>query len=178
MTRWHTCTRCGKYQTKYDTCLICDVRAEFEAAMKGNPMTSPEEKDYAELSEPSTDTCPICQARAIGGNDQTCDECARSHADVLAAVPAWSPRLAARAAAIVPAAKRGTIALVALTCLGLPPGAHDCTITHAWEDGSAMADCADGTYLYDADGGFVVDQGIKYFYRPEGTWYVAPQRAS
>ena len=60
---------------------------------------------------------------------------------------------------------------------GNPAYNYTCVITHEWEDGSAVAYCPeDGeTYAYDADGGFIVDIGIKFFYRPEGSWYVAPE---
>jgi len=53
-----------------------------------------------------------------------------------------------------------------------------CMITHAWEDGSQIATCAeDGeTYAYDADGGFIYDNGLRFYYRAPGTWYVAPEK--
>jgi hypothetical protein len=46
-------------------------------------------------------------------------------------------------------------------------GGSDCQVTHAFEDGTYIADCADGrTWDYDADG-----QTTPYApYREPGTW--------
>jgi hypothetical protein len=47
-----------------------------------------------------------------------------------------------------------------------------CAIAHTFEDGSATATCANGTRIaFDADGGFVQDHGIVFYYRAPGTWY-------
>jgi len=62
--------------------------------------------------------------------------------------------------------------------IGTPAYNASCQIVTEWEDGSARAYCEeDGeTYLFDADGFFYDDHGIRFYGRPPGTWYVAPER--
>ena len=62
--------------------------------------------------------------------------------------------------------------------IGTPAYSAGCTITHEWEDGSAIAYCPeDGeTWAFDADGGFAYLDGMRWYYRAPGTWFVAPER--
>jgi hypothetical protein len=61
--------------------------------------------------------------------------------------------------------------------IGTPAYDASCQIVTEWEDGGAKAYCAeDGeTYLFDADGFFYNDHGIRFYGRAPGTWYVAPE---
>jgi hypothetical protein len=106
----------------------------------------------------------------------TCDSQGTWHKEEVAT--AWNARLAARAAAIVSAA--GGLALALSLLFGTPASAQtlplvptdgECVITHQFEDGSATALCGHDTWAFDADGGYVVDNGIVFFYRDPGTWY-------
>ncbi len=55
--------------------------------------------------------------------------------------------------------------------LPLVPTDGECVITRTFEDGSATALCGHDVWAFDADGGFIVDHGIKFYYRDPGTWY-------
>jgi ribosomal protein S27AE len=62
--------------------------------------------------------------------------------------------------------------------IGTPAYDASCQVVTEWEGGGALAYCEeDGeTYLFDADGFFYNDNGIRFYGRPPGTWYVAPER--
>lgn len=55
--------------------------------------------------------------------------------------------------------------------IGTPAYSGSCTITEAWEDGSARAVCADGAiFIHDMDGGYIYDHGIRFYHQKPGTW--------
>jgi hypothetical protein len=101
-------------------------------------------------------------------NQPYCLECARAgHAFFLENARLMGKTVLAGAALLATLMLPGHAS--ADTLAQVPAG---CAITHTFEDASAIASCANGTRMaFDADGGFMQDHGIVFFYRAPGTWY-------
>jgi hypothetical protein len=151
----------------------CGMLAE-ECACTDDP--APEIPADVRAMVPATDhafdfACPHCRALYLSA-------CHQNHAYLPIAPHETTRQYVARLGRWTQGVLAGAALLAALVLPGhasadtlaqIPAG---CAITHTFEDASAIASCTDGTRMaFDADGGFMQDHGIVFYYRAPGTWY-------
>jgi hypothetical protein len=160
--------------------------------------TTPEEKEHAECEPMAHDL--DCDCEACAPIDPTCPYCHMVVCDCayrarVTGIPigpiaraALEPQLittddeAAELKSFIDNLRSFIAGAALLAALLLPahasaqevpivPTDGECVLTRTFEDGSATALCGHETWAYDADGGFIMDNGIVFYYRAPGTWY-------
>lgn len=129
-----------------------------------------------------TFACPHCRDEYVTACRQNTDylpiapqETTREYRDRLGR---WTKGVLAGAALLTALALPGHASAREYPIIGTPAYDASCQIVTEWEDGGALSYCEeDGeTYLFDADGLFYTDNGIRFYGRQPGTWFVAPER--